>query len=176
MRYIAMRNSKGFTLIELISVIIILGILASVAVGLFATKDNFASEVVKNQLISSLRLSQQLALGRQNLSTSVPVTLIVGQSSGDWTFDIWDSAAALPGNAAYDTANIEIANTSIRVTTSDFSSACSAISSSTNFSVSFDGDGNLLSGGRVRLCVIGDQTSQVCISSLGFAYAGSTCL
>ena len=171
-----MKRNEGFTLIELISVIIILGILASTAGGLFATKENFEASVLKNQLLSSFRLSQQLALSRQNLSTSVPVSLIIAQTSDEWTFTIWDSNPAGVGNTAFDTSSVERSSATLRFSTSDFATACSGLSSSTSYTVSFDGDGNLLSGGQLRVCAVGEQTYQLCVSSLGFAYEGNTCL
>ena len=167
---------QGFTLIELISVIIILGILSATATGLFSAKSDFESAIVKNQLLSSLRLTQQLSLSRQNLTTAVPATLMISEASDIWSFNVWDSNPAISGNSAFATDTIDGGNVTLRFSTADFLSACSSLATSTSYSVSYDGDGNLLSGARLRICIVGEQTYQVCVSSLGFAYEGSTCL
>lgn len=173
-----MKNNNGFTLIELISVIIILGILARSAIGLFATTESVEANVVKNQLLSSLRVAQQVSLSRQNLTApgSQPVSLNMNLVSGSWVFSVWDTDPSGAGNVAFDVSEIERSNTTLRFSDSDFSTACSGLSTSTSMEVEFDGDGNLLNRSQLRICVVGDQTIQVCVSSLGFAYEGTTCL
>lgn len=173
---IKMQRLRGFTLIELISVIVILGILATTATGVFTSKRSFEASVVKNQLLSSLRLTQQLALSRQNLSTSEPVTLAISQTSDTWVFSSWDSDPSGAGNTPFAVTDVERSNTSLRFSTSDFASACSDLSSSTSYDIEFDGNGNLLNANQLRICVVGDQSKQICLSGLGFAYEGDSCL
>ncbi len=171
------RNAaQGFTLIELVSVIIILGILSVSAVGLFADKEGFRAAAVKNQLISSLRLTQQLALSRQNLSTATPVSLAISQSGDNWQFNLWDSDPSGAGNTPYATAEAERGNVTLRFSTTDYASACSSLAQSASYSVNFDGDGNLMGSSPLRICVVGQSTFQICISGLGFPYEGGTCL
>ena len=50
-----MRNNKGFTLIELIMVTIILGILAAVAIPRYMATVNMAEEAAEDAVISSIK-------------------------------------------------------------------------------------------------------------------------
>ena len=170
------RNEDGFTLIELISVIVILGILATTSLGLFSKKESFEARVVANQLIASLHLGQQLALSRENQPAGVPVSVIISQTGSEWSFGIWDLDASVAGNLAFDSASVERSDTVLRVSTADFTSSCTSLPASNSFTISYDSDGNLSGAGRTRLCVVGEQTIQICITSLGFAYEGGTCL
>lgn len=169
-------SAQGFTLIELISVIIILGILSVSAVGLFADKEGFRAAAVKNQLISSLRLTQQLALSRQNLSTATPVSLAISQSGDNWQFNLWDSDPAGAGNTPYATADAERGDVALWFSTSDYASACTSLTQATSYTINFDGDGNLMGSSPLRICVVGQSTFQICVSGLGFPYEGGTCL
>jgi MSHA pilin protein MshC len=51
-------TQKGFTLIELVIVIIVLGVLAATAVPKFSSRSGFEDYTVRDQLISRLRLVQ----------------------------------------------------------------------------------------------------------------------
>ena len=55
-------NQAGFTLIEMVTVIVILGLLAVVVVPRFLSPSNFDSRATSDTLISSLRQAQQLAM------------------------------------------------------------------------------------------------------------------
>ncbi len=57
-------KQSGFTLIELVTVIVILGLLAVVAVPRFANKGSFESRTVEDKLISAARHAQQLAMSK----------------------------------------------------------------------------------------------------------------
>ncbi|AWL10790.1 hypothetical protein HMF8227_00282 [Saliniradius amylolyticus] len=57
-----MRGKSGFTLIELVIVITILGVIAVTAIPRFANKNNFSISSYQNRLISSLRNMQQRAM------------------------------------------------------------------------------------------------------------------
>ena len=50
-----MKNNKGFTLIELIMVTIILGILAAVAIPRYSTTVDKAEEAAEDAVISSIK-------------------------------------------------------------------------------------------------------------------------
>ncbi len=51
-------STQGFTLIELVIVIIVLGVLSAVAIPKFVNKSGFEDHVLKDQLIARLRLTQ----------------------------------------------------------------------------------------------------------------------
>lgn len=52
------QTAQGFTLIELVIVIIVLGVLAVVAIPKFVSRSGFADYTVRDQLIARLRLVQ----------------------------------------------------------------------------------------------------------------------
>ena len=57
-----MIRHRGFTLVEMISVIILLSILAVSIIPRFTSRDGFAEYAVRDQLMSAFRLSQQRAM------------------------------------------------------------------------------------------------------------------
>lgn len=57
-----MRNQQGFTLIELVSIIVILGILAVSAAPKFTGRSGFVEQALRDQIISTLRFAQQRAM------------------------------------------------------------------------------------------------------------------
>jgi len=60
-----MRN-KGFTLVEVIIVLILIGILAATAASKFTGTDTFEAYTFRASLISALRLTQQRAMQQTN--------------------------------------------------------------------------------------------------------------
>lgn len=67
------RKQTGFTLIEMITVIIIVGILAVVTIPRFLAPSSFDSRATSDTLISSLRQAQQLAMSKAT-TANVSVT------------------------------------------------------------------------------------------------------
>ena len=72
------RKQNGFTLIEMVTVITIVGVLAVTMIPRFIQPGNFESRTVSDQLISSARQAQQLAMSKAN---SANVTLNVDDSN-----------------------------------------------------------------------------------------------
>lgn len=60
-----MTLQKGFTVVELITVIVIVGILASVSAPKFIGNDAFAARGAYSSLLSGLRLAQKTALAQR---------------------------------------------------------------------------------------------------------------
>lgn len=58
MRLLHKHVTQGFTLIELVIVIIVLGVLATVAIPRFSSRSGFEDYTVRDQLIARLRLVQ----------------------------------------------------------------------------------------------------------------------
>lgn len=63
-----MNRVSGFTLVEMITVIIIIGILSVVILPKFTGSDSFEAHPFRAQLISALRLTQQRAMQQTNPS------------------------------------------------------------------------------------------------------------
>ena len=124
----ALRNNKGFTLIELIMVIVVLGILAATAVPKYFSIKTEASDSTAKGITAALRgavsvlYSQNLVGGTngeaydmQNVVANAQITGVDSSASGTNTFTVviggktygWDwTAANLP-----DTAGVVAENT-----------------------------------------------------------------
>ena len=55
------RGSRGFTLVELITVIALIGVLSALGIGLFARSSAFSPLLATQQLASATLLAQQAA-------------------------------------------------------------------------------------------------------------------
>ena len=55
-------NESGFTLVELVTVLILIGVLSALGVGLFASRSAFSPLLATQQLASATLLAQQAAL------------------------------------------------------------------------------------------------------------------
>jgi len=69
-----MKHSQGFTLIELILVILIISILAVSVVPKFFGASDIAHYTVRDQLLSQLRLSQLKAMNQLDVCNRVKIT------------------------------------------------------------------------------------------------------
>lgn len=156
---------QGFTLIELITVIILLGILSAFAISRFPSSQGYKTTIIKNQLIASARLAQQTSLSRSSPAANVTlnVSLIVGA---------WDLVVSGAGGNSY-SAQIDRGSEQIRFGT-NLTAACSALTTAPLI-ISFDGDGNRIPKQNLRVCIDSDIDYELCISPSGYAYEG-TCL
>ncbi len=166
-------GSKGFSIIELIVVIVLLGILAAVVFPRMLGPSGFEEAGARDAVISIARGAQQLALGRSD------VTFRIEQAGGEWLFtaraggDVLRSARIPAANVSLETG----ATTAGLVCASDFS-----IPVSNSFTVSYDslgnatefsngGPGDAVSNG-VRICINRSTALSVCISPGGYAHQG----
>ena len=65
-RQLAISKQSGFTLLELVAVLVLLGILSAVAFPRFATFDSYRDRVFRDTLLTSLRLAQRTALSHNS--------------------------------------------------------------------------------------------------------------
>ncbi len=59
------QHSQGFTLVELVTVIVILGVLAVVGASKFATNSTFVDSQYHQEIISAFRYAQKIAIASQ---------------------------------------------------------------------------------------------------------------
>ena len=166
-----MKFAKGFTLIELIVVIILISILSGLGIGLFSTSDQYAARLSMEQWLSAFRFSQRLALQKQSASDVLNINII---QASDWGVTVNLAATQL------DVFELDRQGVNVHSSTSDFASACSALALlSFPATFYFDGYGNSVTSGSVQLttntrfCFVGEDTFEMCLSPSGYAYVGS---
>ncbi len=72
-------NSRGFTLVELVVVLVLLGIISIYAAPKFAGRGGYSELTVQQDLKQSIRLAQQLAMSR----TDRTITLVTSATAID---------------------------------------------------------------------------------------------
>lgn len=151
-------GSAGFTLVELVMVIILIGVLSALGIGLFARSSAFSPLLVTQQLASATLLAQQAALAGNPTDN---VTIAQNGDSFDFTaggtvFSIRRENATL----AYRLANQTGAFTPV---------------SGAGLVVRFDGMGRVAAPAArqtVEFRIAGDSTFYLCMSSLGAVFQG----
>lgn len=170
-------SAQGFTLIELIVAIVLIGILSAVTFSRFLRSDTFNASINRDQIISSVRAAQQKVIGRSDVSLTLQpeggqLQLIVEQDNTE----VQRSSAPLDGVSLSGDVNIldSCANTS----------GAYAITASNPMLLEFDSLGDLRRGGvqggdypgpvvtGLRICVNNNPQYSVCVSKAGYAYAG----
>ena len=157
------KYQQGFTLIELITVIILLGILSAFAISRFPSSQGYSTTIIKNQLLASARLAQQTSLSRA--SSAVNVTLTVSEVAGQWNLNV------AGGSGINYSAQVERGSEQVRFGTS-LVAACSALAAAP-LTITFDGDGNQIPFQNLRICIDSATDLELCISPSGYAYEGS---
>ncbi|WP_210398008.1 type II secretion system protein [Motiliproteus sediminis] len=162
----------GFTVVELVTVIGLVGILAAVVLPRFVNPQSYRDLLLKDQLISVARFAQQSALSRYGERVCLQVSL-----SGDsWLFEVWSGIddSTLPPTQCATTTRLK------RQTQARANSTLLHGSSpvgSTPVSLRYDSLGNL-----VGLAANQDFTASgrnVCVTLAGYAYSAddrSSCL
>lgn len=80
------RRSRGFTLVELVTVVVILGIVATIGAVRFAGPSPFAGRAAADALAASLRHAQRMAIAQRSpvhvVVTATPASLAVCLDAG----------------------------------------------------------------------------------------------
>ncbi len=170
--------SQGFTIVELVAVIVLLGIVGVVVIPRFLAANAFDEIAARDGLLATLRAAQQASLGRN------PVTFEINTAGDDWVF-----VAKSGGNVV---SSFEVPTRSVVIETgspaasgntcaNDFDDAIDP-----NFELLFSAKGDLetftnagapisadTSFNGVRICLNDTVASSVCVSRAGYAYAGN---
>ncbi|MEX2470105.1 MAG: type II secretion system protein [Pseudohongiellaceae bacterium] len=171
------KQSRGFSLVELVATLVLIGIISAVVVPRFVGSTSFNPIIVRDQLIAMARSAQQNALGRADVvmtvtpnPTGTEVTLTVSDGGG-----VIDEATA-PLNDVSLSGDINITASCAATPGAD------AISNANPLTIAFGELGDLAVSGvtgstgavlsALRICINNTAVYSVCVSPSGFAYAG----
>lgn len=152
-------GNDGFTMIELIMVMVVLGILAVSASSLFSSKSTYVTFIAKDQLISMSLLAQQAALAQQKET----VVLCITQTSDEWIFEVHKTNCSTSGVDLYVQSKVERENATL------LQDALAFVSPQTFI---YNPSASLSSGNNIQFLFDGDSDREVCLSSTGYAYSG----
>ncbi|MDM7859138.1 type II secretion system protein [Alteromonas sp. ASW11-36] len=175
----SLSSQSGFSLVELITVILLIGILSVVAIARFSDSTGFAEFTYQNRLISALRNMQQRAMQDSRSGFCYQINIVSGAVSPAFGPPSTNYTA---GNQANTCASNIDANTDFLATTStEIAEQGLTISITDNGNnnvtfIGFDGLGrpqsnisNCFAGCRVNF--VGETRASVCIESQGYVHA-----
>lgn len=143
-------GAGGFSLVELVIVIVLIGTLAVLSAGLFSGRSAFSPLLATQQLASATLLAQQAALAGNPAGT-----LRVEQAANEFRFIV-----GVVGTSESRTFSLPREGASL-----------SGVSLPLN--IDFNELGAPAAGSNYTLTFTGDSTFQLCLSSLGAVYTGS---
>ncbi len=173
-------KSVGFTIVEIVIVILVLTIISVTVMSRFSDENAFVGLVVRDQLISQARRAQQGAFGRSDMS----MVFTPNEDGTEATIEVLEASASV--------SRVTVSISSLTITADkDVTDSCASIagsnvSDSSPFTLTFGELGNLVASSgvasaasyavaptsAVRFCVNEDINYSVCISPSGFAYVG----
>lgn len=171
----------GFTLVELVIILVLIGIVGAVIIPRFIGSSAFESRSAQAGLISTIRTAQQAALGRDNVSFRINTV------GNDWQFQTMANAVEIRAfTTPLDSLTLETGSAASSSDTCSTAPGDFDIGVDTDFQLSFDRLGNLVSFTNdgttelatapafngVRICLNNNVDLSVCVSRAGYAYAG----
>ena len=172
-------HNKGFTVVELIIVIVLIGIVGAVVVSRFTSGSAFNAAGTQDAIISIAHATQQASLGRDNAS------LQIDASGGDWII------SAVAGSPTVTIRSISIPATNVILETGSAVTSGNTCANAydtavmNDFVLNYNRKGDLVdftnngstetvdaSFNGVRLCINDNPVFSVCISPAGYAYEG----
>lgn len=162
---------KGFTLIELIIVIVLISILSAVGIGLFSSPSQYTPSLASEAWINQLRYSQRQSFLKSQLTQ--PLLLTISRTSNVWRFSLSQAGQFI------DEFDIEHNGLFLNYSNVSFSSECPLLSAmSFPATFRFDGYGELVDNSNNKLnsnhrfCVPSTNSKNWCLSPSGYAYGG----
>jgi MSHA pilin protein MshC len=167
----------GFTLVEMVLVLLILSVIGAVAMSRILGGNNFNGLIVRDQIISLARTAQQNALGRANVSMTI--TPNVG---GDSVTIVTSYAGGNIGSSTTPLDNVSLSGDINNTASCAVTSGVDAITNTAPLTLTFGEYGDLGVSGvtgstgavtsAVRICLNDTASESICVSPSGFAYAG----
>lgn len=149
---------KGFTLVELVSVIVLIGVLSALGIGMFTRTSAFSPLLATQQLASATLLAQQAALAGNSENT-----VTISRDGRDFSFSAAGSSFSMRHEGATMSYRPVSQTTALPVTNADTQ-------------ITFDRMGRLaapVSGEDIEFKISGDSNFTLCLSSLGAVYQGA---
>ncbi|MHA7926911.1 MAG: pilus assembly FimT family protein [Marinobacter sp.] len=153
-------KASGFTLVELVMVIILIGVLSALGIGLFAGRSAFSPLLFTQQMSSATLLAQQAALaGQPNVSIRIE------SSAGNEP--VFKAQFDPDGSGPNPPTIIQ-----------EFTLPAGGVSVTVNGnaapqSIDFDKLGRPVDRTNRNIDISGESTFNLCLSSLGAAYEGA---
>jgi len=178
------RHLSGFSMVELVIAIFIIGIISAVAMSRMLEGDIFNASVVRDQIITLARSTQQQALGRSDVALILRTN---GDSLELQTVEdfVDENTFTELQSATIDIRSVALAG-DVNVTDScGVTPGTDAIGNTEPMVIQFNELGDLFRGGvtnnvgypitastAMRICVNDNPLNSVCPSPAGFAFAG----
>ncbi|MDF1761916.1 MAG: type II secretion system protein [Oleibacter sp.] len=147
---------KGFTLVELVTVIALMAALSGFASSLFMQGDGFATLAARDQLAATASLAQQRALA--NATSTSPVVLSVIQSANSWQYTIAQSGTTVVSHQLDRSGGF-------------LSIDGSTLSNGNSIDISYDE--YAMTGVTHQLVFSGTNSQALCLGATGIAYLGN---
>ena len=173
-----LHTAGGFTIIEIIVVLAVVGILSAMVMSRFLRSDSYNAIIARDQVVSMARAAQQKALGRDDIE------LTITPSGNNLDIDISDSTGSVQA------ASVSVRSVSFSGDVDELDSCASTagadpVTGAAPFVLRFDRLGDLQEGGvtgatgfpatvssGARLCINNTAVMSVCWSAAGYAYPG----
>jgi len=155
----AEESNAGFTVVELVAVIALIGVIASLALARMTDPASFDGVVAKDGVLALSRSAQQSALGRANVQltlTPIGSNIVV---------------ASIVSGATASTRSFPTNEVAITAGTVGSGTSCSSISSTITLNFDSAGEIETVDDDGFPICLNGE--SSLCISPAGFAHEGA---
>ena len=159
--------SRGFTVVELVVVIILLSILSVVAIGRIAGPGAWYGELLATSLLAELRYGQQLALARSDTQ----VILAIHRDTESWRIE-----SATSADGVLRSQQVEVGDTRVTATNGSLSHE---VITSQPVTIAFNTQGELASvqlgasagsaGEGLQLNITGQRSESLCLYNTGFS-------
>ena len=165
-------------MVEMIVTLVIMGVLSAVIMTRFLDTNTFNAIVVRDQLVAMIRIAQQNALGRSNVSLS-----LTPSAGGDSLTVVRSDSGGMVDSVTVDLSDVALSSDNNITTACGSPNGQNAVANGTPLTINFGELGSLANSGvtgsvaavnsALRICVNNDPVFSVCVSPSGFAYRGT---
>lgn len=171
-------KNRGFTIIEMIVVIVTISIISVVVMSRLSDANSFNGILLRDQIISLARVAQQSSLGRDD----VELTITPNPAGSNVTIE--SKAGVLVIESATTSLQSLSLTGDVNTTASCSGGGANTLTNSAPMRIAIEvlgdlGDSGVVGSGypssvssAVRICINDDPAISVCISPAGFAYIG----